>query len=337
MYNGKRNFYTENTIYPKLGLKDFNVNLFPKVKRLIHSHNPNHPWLKLDNKKLLEIAGLWRKDYYLNEQGYTLASVLLFGKDHVIQSILPHYKIDALVRVNNLQRYDDRLYIQTNLIDTYDLLIDFVNKHLPDTFYIEGNQRLNLRNIIFREIVSNIIIHREYTNAFPCSFIIEKNKVITENGNNPRGQGPIITSNFTPFPKNPILAKFFIQLGRVDELGSGLLNITRYLKHYVRNGNPLFLEGPNFYTEIPIPTLNIEGLNEGFNEGLNEGINEGLKSLIKTITNNPGLKHLELSQHLENRPIKTIERQISTLIKKDIIERKGSRLDGGYFIKKNNI
>jgi len=34
-------------------------------------------------------------------------------------------------------------------------------------------------------------------------------------------------TNFAPFPKNPTIAKLFIKLGRIDELGSGRLNFNR--------------------------------------------------------------------------------------------------------------
>jgi hypothetical protein len=43
-----------------------------------------------------------------------------FGKDDVIGSICPAYKTDALVRKVNLDRYDDRKIIQTNLVESYD-------------------------------------------------------------------------------------------------------------------------------------------------------------------------------------------------------------------------
>ena len=46
---------------------------------------------------------------------------------------------------------------------------------------------------------------------------------------------------------------FFIQLGRVDELGSGVLNVYRLLKDYVCKGVPIFTEGNVFSKEIPIP------------------------------------------------------------------------------------
>ncbi|HAH23990.1 MAG TPA: AAA family ATPase, partial [Prolixibacteraceae bacterium] len=252
LYNKKRNHYSEGFIYPAFRFEDFNQALFPKVRNLIRSYNADHPWLELNNEQMLKMAGLWDRDYKTGEEGYTLAAVLLFGKDEVIQSIVPHYKIDALVRRENTTRYDDRSYIQTNLIEAYEHLLDFVAKHLPDKFYLEGDQRRSLRTIIFRELAANIIVHREYTNAFPTTFVITKTAVITENANIANGLGPISVDNFKPFPKNPTIAKFFMQLGRFDELGSGILNINRFLKAYSGHDNPQFIEGPTFKTIIPL-------------------------------------------------------------------------------------
>ncbi len=92
--------------------------------------------------------------------------------------------------------------------------------------------------------------------------------------------------------------------------------------------------------------IHVEGLNEGLNqneglneeiseglnqnEGLNEEINEGLKSLWVIIQNNPGIQSKDISVLLENRPIKTIERQIKTLTEMNLIERIGSKKLGGY-------
>lgn len=212
IYNRKRTHCTENIIYQALRFEDFNAALFPKIRSLIRSNNASHPWLALDDPQLLVKAGLWRQDWQTGQEGYTLAAALLLGKDEVIQSILPHYKIDAMVRVQNKNRYDDRAYIQTNLVDAYEQLMGFVAKHLPDTFYMDDNQRVSLRNKIFREVVASIIVHREYTDAYPCSFIIYHDHVETQNANNPHGTGPINPNDFTPFPKKPTLVKFFIQL-----------------------------------------------------------------------------------------------------------------------------
>ena len=68
----------------------------------------------------------------------------MFGKDETIQSAIPHYKIDALLRRLDLDRYDDRENIRCNLTDAYDKLMNFVAKHLPDKFYLEGDQRIQI-------------------------------------------------------------------------------------------------------------------------------------------------------------------------------------------------
>lgn len=123
--------------------------------------------------------------------------------------------------------------------------------HLSDKFYLEGEQRASLRTKIFREIVANLIVHREYTNGHPCSFVIYQDRVETENANNPHGEGPIDPFNFAPFPKNPTIAKFFIQLGWVEELGSGILNVTKLIKQYAKGTKAQFIEGPAFKMIIP--------------------------------------------------------------------------------------
>lgn len=278
IFNRKRTHYTENTVYPALRFADFNAALFPKIRNLIRSNNADHPWLALDDRQLLETAGLWKRDFLNGHEGYTLAAALLLVKDEVITQILPHYKIDALVRINDLDRYDDRLYIQTNLIEAYEQLMGFVEKHLPDKFFLQGDQRINLRTAIFREVAANIIVHREYTNAHPCTFVIGKSYVETENANNPHGEGMINPDRFAPFPKNPVIAKFFIQLGRVDELGSGILNVARFIKPYVGRRKPEFMEGVTFRIRIPIPTNKRDGVSDGVNDGVSDGVNDGAKA-----------------------------------------------------------
>jgi predicted HTH transcriptional regulator len=64
-----------------------------------------------------------------------------------------------------------------------------------------------------------------------------------------------------------------------------------------------------------------------------EGLNEGLKLIIQFIAKKPGIQARELSELLNDRSLKTIERQISKLIGRNYIERKGSKKTGGYFLK----
>lgn len=129
--------------------------------------------------------------------------------------------------------------------------MNFVTKHLDDKFYLEGSQRINVRNKIFREICANTLIHREFSSAYPAKFIIEKDTVRTENANKPNGYSAIDALSFSPYPKNPNIARFFREIGLADELGSGAKNVNHYLKIY-SGGSPEFIEGDVFKQVIPI-------------------------------------------------------------------------------------
>ncbi|MCL2164384.1 MAG: hypothetical protein FWH55_08340 [Oscillospiraceae bacterium] len=58
--------------------------------------------------------------------------------------------------------------------------------------------------------------------------------------------------NFSPFSKNPIISKFFHEIGLADELGSGFKNLTNYVPLY-SGGKPQMVEGNIFTITIPIP------------------------------------------------------------------------------------
>jgi ATP-dependent DNA helicase RecG len=255
IYFRKRNDFTENKIYPSLTIDDLDPDLFDKARSLIRATNSIHPWLEEDNMTILRRALLYRKDFKTGEEGLTLAAALIFGKDETIQSILPAYKIDALVRKENLYRWDDRLSIRTNLIDSYQQLMGFVKKHLPDKFFIEGNQRKDLRELIFREIVGNILVHREYTNGKPTQFIIYRDKVETINPNKVIYRGILQLDTFSPYPKNPNIRKFFTEFSWADEIGSGIMNVNKYLPMYANGAKPLFIEDDEFMTVIPLIRL----------------------------------------------------------------------------------
>lgn len=91
---------------------------------------------------------------------------------------------------------------------------------MPDKFYVnEKGQRVDLREMIFREVIGNLIVHREYTNRQATELIIYKNKVIATNPNRAVFSGPLDTQNFSPYAKNPSIRKFFTAFGWTDEIG----------------------------------------------------------------------------------------------------------------------
>ena len=232
LYVRKQSNYSENTIYPHAELADLRPELIGRARTLAENRQPEHPWTAMDDTELLTSAQLWQQDYQRNVRGLTLAAILLFGKDSTILSVLPHHRTDAILRRVNVDRYDDRDDIRTNLLDSHARLLAFGEKHLNDPFYLEDEQRVSLRGRILREIVGNLLIHREYSHAFPAKLVIEREQIFTENSNKPHGHGPIDPDLFSPYPKNPAIARVFKEIGWADELGSGVRKLFKYCKAY---------------------------------------------------------------------------------------------------------
>ena len=338
LYLRKQATYSENRIYPYLKLSDFKQELFSRVRTLAKNERADHPWQDMTDEELLRSAGLFKHDHQTGKDGYTLAAVLLLGKDEVIQSVLPHHKTDAILRVENVDRYDDRDDIRTNLIESYDRLMAFVRKHLPDKFYQEGEQRISLRDRIFREVVGNLLIHREFANAFPAKLIIEKDRVLAENWNRPHDGGVIDPANFSPYPKNPVIAKFFKEIGRVDELGSGVRNTFKYCGIYTPGTKPEFIEEDIFKTIIPlkakegkeaVSASDWDEVRRKVRRKFGEKFGGSSEKIVELIFGDQYISASEMAEIIGITE-RAVEKQLARLKEKDIVDRVGPD-KGGYW------
>ncbi len=62
----------------------------------------------------------------------------------------------------------------------------------------------------------------------------------------------IAPANLSPFPKNPVIARFFKEIGRADELGSGVRNLFKYCRHYSGGKIPELIEEDIFKCIVPL-------------------------------------------------------------------------------------
>ena len=129
--------------------------------------------------------------------------------------------------------------------------MEFGKKHLNDVFTLDGIQRVSARDKILREIISNLLMHRDFSSGYVPKLIIERDKITTENANLAHGHGNLNLKTFRPFAKNPPIAKVFREIGLADELGSGMRNSYKYTKMY-SGGEPSFAEADVFTTVIPL-------------------------------------------------------------------------------------
>ncbi|MFC1734782.1 RNA-binding domain-containing protein [Candidatus Hydrogenedentota bacterium] len=333
LYVRKQSHYSENTIYPYAELADLRPELIDRARKLAENRQPVHPWTSMDDMELLTSAQLWLQDYQRNVRGLTLAGILLFGTDTTILSILPHHRTDALLRRDDINRYDDRDDIRTNLLDSHTRLIAFGEKHLKDPFYLEGEQRVSLRNRILREIVGNLLIHREYSHAFPAKMVIERERLFTENSNKPHGHGLIDPNLFSPYPKNPAIARVFKEIGWADELGSGVRNLFKYC-HAFGGHDPELIEDDIFRLNLPLSEMSRAAAQEKpFDK-------TPVKTPVETLVKTPGQIIQVLAENPEmtlagvaeiiGKSLSAVERATSKLVKEGRIRHVGPKKGGHW-------
>ena len=107
------------------------------------------------------------------------------------------------------------------------------------------------QQLCYWEMIANTLIHREFTSSYTAKFVIEKDRMYTENANRSSGDGIITPDNMEPNPKNPIIASFFRNIGWSDRLGSGVRNIFKNSKYY-SGEEPEFVEGDVFRIIVPL-------------------------------------------------------------------------------------
>ena len=340
MYIRKQNIFTEKRVFKYVKLEDLRLDLLSLCRQRAINKRTDHPWKDLDDEALLKSAGIYGTDYSTGDFGINLAGIMLLGKDEVIQSICPAYKTDAILRKVNMDRYDDREIIKTNLIESYELLLNFAKKHLWDKFYLEDNVNISLRDRISREMLVNTLIHREMTSSFVAKFIIEENRMYIENANRAIRSGIITPENLEPNPKNPIIASFFNQIGYADELGSGTRNLFKYVRRYTGK-EPQIIEDDIFKIIVPLDNKYSFDAEAKMEKDILEGnlllkdtlkLTENEKTILRVIAKKADITQEEISKETKLALV-TVKRLMGELLQKEIIVREGSKKTGKWHIK----
>ena len=334
MYIRKQEIYTEKKIFPYVGMEDLRLDLLPRL-RIMAANNSGqeHPWSSMSDEELLKSTRLHGMDRVTGVSGFNLAAVMLLGKDDVIADVAPAYVTDALLRKIDVDRYDDREIIKTNLIESYERLMDFGRKHLPDRFYLEQDQRKSLRNIITREMIANTLIHREYTSSYQAKFVIEKERMYVENANCASQEAFLTPDYIEPNPKNPIIAAFFRNIGYADQLGSGVRNLFKYSRFY-SGGEPEFIEGDVFRIIVPLDEnlTNDDIIQSPTQSPTQSKASTTEKAILQLIGNHPELSQKELAEQLELN-LNTLKYHIRKMQKDGRIERQGTKKKGKWIIR----
>lgn len=271
----------EERIVEGLTMEHLDAKTFQYCRNILATIQPSHSWLQMTNEELLLSAHLAKKDGDKLQLKY--AALILFGTEDAITELMPRYRFEAVFHMctytqfNDMtqfpSRYDDRRTIRQNLIQVYDQLGAFVERYLPDKFYLPANtmQRQNLRWDLFREIVGNICVHTDFSSGYACFFHVFKDRVVTKNPTRllPEiPEGELTIQQLSNYTKNPLLVRVFHELNWAEDLGSGTRNILRYAPLYYPNYKIEINSGSQFIFSITYQDVNVQDSDKNVQENV---------------------------------------------------------------------
>ena len=274
--------HSDSRILEGFTIEDVDLNSLKQYRQLFAAAKPTHPWLTLENIELLRNLGGYRKDRVSKKEGFTLAGMLMFGKETSItdQECAPNFFPDfrEILSSDPEVRWTDRIHPdgtwEANLFQFYLKVWPRLSSSLPKPFQISKGRRQDETpaHVALREAFVNTLIHTDY--SAPGNLIIE-HKADTFQFSNP---GTLLVSLRQYYEggisecRNPSLQKMFLMIGSAEKAGSGVSKIMSGWEYaHWRNPYVLIQSQPDrIVLELPmfsiLPEETLKELRELFGE-----------------------------------------------------------------------
>jgi ATP-dependent DNA helicase RecG len=198
-----------------------------------------------------------RKFELVREQGITFGCFLLFtGSDTLLTTIdAGRFDSETIIR--------DSITIRSDLFAELEAVLEFIKKHISKRFVITGKPQ---RDEVWeypleavREIVLNMIVHRDYRAAYDSTIKIHSDKIEFFNPAELPASITIesILSGANPsMPRNKQIASIFREAGLIEKYGSGIRRVLQAM-HKVDGRVPIFECSRGFFkvTLFPMGTI----------------------------------------------------------------------------------
>ena len=289
-------------------------------------------------------------DFLLPDGRYNYVAFLMSDENNVSVKLAKYSSGDRsqLTSVNE--------YGFTCLLQTADRIIERLKIENTVTSQKTYKERVNTSlwdEKAIREIVMNALIHNDYTDEVPPKFeLFADHLEITSSGGLPMGLTRDEFFSGVSKPRNKELMRIFCDVDFGESLGSGMASVMRaylpenftFMPHFVRfsvgyiNHVVLFKEGDNPENGRINPEngrINPEnGRINPENGRINpetEHLNKNAERILCIIAKEEGISVITLQSRI-NLGERTIFRHIASLIQKHLIERRGSKKTGGYWL-----
>jgi len=310
--------------YPDLqhSLEDLS---FEKIQEAIDTKKTTQKFPQDDPLSFLYKCGLMRDEKITN------AAFLLFHKeDSYLSTVeLGRFQTEILIK--------DTARSKSDVLTQIDQVIDFVKKHINLEVIITGQpqntQRWQYPLEAIREIVINMVLHRDYRSSSDSIVKVFDDRIEFYNP----GRLPeditienLISNNYRSTPRNKMMADFLKDIGLIEKYGSGIQRIINYFKE----------------DQLPVPkfqnisdgfmvTVYSDKLGDRLGDKLGDRLGDNQQLILKTIKNDPYISLSKLSEILDLSQT-SIENNIAKLKGKGFIKRIGPAKGGHWEVIKEN-
>ncbi|MEZ8654826.1 RNA-binding domain-containing protein [Vibrio splendidus] len=169
----------DSLILANFGMDDLDVSTLKKYRQHFQTRTPEHRFNDLDDKNFLISLRAWKRDRSTNEEGLTVAGLLMFGQDIAIKDYISHYHLDYIERENSSRssRYIDRVTLDGNwsgnLYDFYLIVYKKLTTDLKVPFKLDSDQRSAVTPVheAIREALVNALAHADFSSPKPIIIV----------------------------------------------------------------------------------------------------------------------------------------------------------------------
>lgn len=272
----------------------------------------------------------------IKEPKITNACHLLFSKNDVFQATI------ELGRFSTPTSIKDGLTLRSDLFKEVDDVMNFIRKHINKEYIITGNPQREERweyplNAI-REIIVNMIVHRDYMHYGDSSVKIFDDHIEFFNpGSLPESISieQLVQGDYTSQARNKKVAFVFKEAGIIEKYGSGIKRIKNGFIDYGLEV-PKFENFQHGFRVIAFSKTVLKTVQETVLKTVLKIVEKSDIQILNLIKNNPKIiiKDIQEATGLSRRGVQW---QIQKLKERDIIKRVGPDKGGHWEVKTEKI
>ena len=300
-----------------------------KVETLMQMFN-FHKKIPLETDVFLFLT----KQELIRENKLTYAGFLLLMKENAAISTieLGHFQ-DAII-------IKDGMTLSTDLISELEEVLAFIRKHISKEYIITGNpareERWEYPLDALREIVMNMIVHRDYSHHGDSVVKIFPDKIQFFNpGRLPDSiqEEDLLKGRYVSDCRNKLISKIFKEINWIEKYGTGISRITELFLNYGLTA-PTF---ENFQHGFMVTVFARKVVGSTISKNVPDNVPDNVPEsrlifLLNSIRENKSISIKELAL-LNNVDSKTIKRDLEKLKQKGLLRRIGPDKGGHWEVR----